>query len=53
MKVTVPVGLNPAETLAESVTEPPTKILELERVVESVGAILVTIRVSEPQALEI
>jgi hypothetical protein len=51
LKVTEPVGLNPPEIVAVSETGVPTVALKTERVVVTVGAALLTLRVSEPQRL--
>src|SRR2546425_1103948 len=51
LKVRVPDGPNPPETVAVSETELPTTTLETDRVVETVGVALATLSGSEPQVL--
>ena len=51
MNVTVPVGAKPV-TLLVSVTLFPTTMVVEERVVETVGVALLTVRVSDPHVLD-
>jgi hypothetical protein len=53
LNVTVPVGANPPETVAVSVTELPTVVEEADSAVEIDGLDFVTVRVSLLQTLAV
>jgi hypothetical protein len=52
LKVTVPVGVLPPETVAASLKDPPCATDVADNVVETLGVTLPTLTISEPHALD-